>query len=389
MPSTQSLMILAVAIVALLLVLNFIRSGNSVPVVTAIVSECEHASDRGACYEKDLQRALEGGGISGGLEHLRSLSQTSTKFSGVCHALAHSVGTYAYRQFTTRNDFQISSAMAYCSYGFYHGFMEELLNDTGDYKKATQFCAEFVDKKAPAGSGLRDECFHGIGHGVTDWHIPSDWKDVEKVAKSALSVCKAVGDTEVEFRACAGGVYNAIANVYREGAYNVSQNVADSLRLCQHAELSVQESCYGFMGRVFLKNDVSFSQALTQAVAHTEGASREPVIQGLAIVAASKITTHMTDALTSCQSLNASSQDSCIVGFAVGLVQSGAPWKEYAKAIPFCSHAGLTTEQSTGCFARISKDLRRLHSTANLARACTVYAVSDRRAICLKALADS
>ena len=55
----------------------------------------------------------------------------------------------------------------------------------------------------------------------------------------------------------------------------------------------------------------------------------------------------------SCRALGATTGDFCIKGFAAGLVESGAPGKEYERAIAFCSFDGLSEKEKSACFERL------------------------------------
>lgn len=341
------------------------------------------------CYEKDIKKALERGGVSGGLTRLSELSQASPNFAGLCHNYAHSIGAYAYSQYAEGKSFTLSPAMSYCSYGFYHGFMEELIAQTGDYGQAAQFCTQFKGKGGLREKALDSECFHGIGHGITDRHIPSDWQNVESVVRRALSVCRAVAVPGHYFRDCAGGVYNAVANEYLFGVYGAVVDTADPLWLCKEAESSLQSDCYNYMARIFLKTgDGSFKQAIDQALTHTETSFRETVVTGLAVAATQRIKGDAPKALKICQTLNPSLQMACIGGLAMGSVQSGTPGKEHAVGISFCSQSSLNTNQSRDCFSRIAWDLKRLHTNNDLFRACVLYASLPSKRICINTLSN-
>ncbi len=360
--------------------------------VTSPRDECSRINSRqnmNECYEKDIKRALLHGGVFGGIERVRELSQTSSKFSGLCHNYAHSIGVYAYDQFTKDKSFTLSPGMSYCSYGFYHGFMEEMLAQSGDYKKAAQFCLQFKQKSGPRENNLDKECYHGIGHGFVDEHIPTDWQDVEGTVRRAISVCQAVMDSEEDFRNCAGGVYNGIANVYLAGEYGVTVTESDPLWLCKEAAPSLQSDCYNYMARVFLRtSNRSFERALNQAITHTEVKFQEIVVAGLANMSAVKRISNMTDSLKACLALDFYVQDACLGGFALGLVQSGPPSKEYAGGIDFCSRVTLSAKQSENCFTRIAWNLKRLHTSNDLFRACVLYASPLYQRICTNTLAD-
>ncbi len=360
--------------------------------VTSPRDECSRINSRqnmNECYEKDIKRALLHGGVFGGIERVRELSQTSPKFSSLCHDYAHLIGVYAYDQFIKNKSFAPSHGMSYCSYGFYHGFMEEMLIQSGDYKKAVQFCLQFREMSGPRENNLDNECYHGIGHGVVNEHIPADWQDVEGISRRALSVCQAAMDSEEDFRNCAGGAYNGIANVYLAGEYGVTVTESNPLWLCKKAVSSLQSDCYNYMARVFLRTSgASFERALNQAMTHTEVKFQKIVVAGLANMSAVKRTGTMADSLKACLALDFYVQDACIGGFALGLVQSGPPGKEYTNGVGFCSQVALSAKQSENCFARIAWHLKRLHSSTDLFRACVLYASPSYQRICTNTFAD-
>src|SRR3989344_3749837 len=176
------------------------------------VTRCEENGDQEQqCFEKLILEEARMRGIDAAFDALAFLYARDREFAAYCHGNTHELGGIAYESFKRQEDITLSAKTSYCGFGFYHGFMEALLFDSGDLAEARRFC-EYVDEKLRStAQGVSFACYHGIGHGVVDGSDPSLWGNASRYIEKGLVLCDTLGDVEEHKARCASGVFNALA----------------------------------------------------------------------------------------------------------------------------------------------------------------------------------
>lgn len=374
----------------LLLMLSNIVSRHDAPPSLNIVCGEGTVLEKHTCWETNLKKIVDDYGAPAALDQLRNLFDDGDKGpSSYCHTLAHVVGTETYKQFALKGTFTYSSEMSNCSYGFYHGFIESMLAQMGDYSAVKNFCTNIVSGEDPG--RLRAECFHGIGHGVVDRHVPEDWKYPKQILSRSFKVCTAMPDVENvdTVRNCVDGVYSGIRVVYFFGEYKVSLAPEHILDLCKDGPKEYLDICYNYMSTMFLKaatND--FAKGLRLATTYTDAAYQSVAVGA---VAASWATANMfvepQKTWSTCRLLPTGLRPSCIAGYARGLVQNSKPGNEYVPSLRFCSQEGVDAIEAESCFTATQGELQRKYSRADLNIFCKEYAPSQE-SLCAKILSQ-
>lgn len=330
------------------------------------------------CWESNLKRIVEQEGAPVALRQLRNLfaAESDTSVMTRCHTFAHTVGGYTYEQYKKNKELLFSSDMSVCSYGFYHGFMEYLLVTSGSYAEATAFCNRVRDE---SGDDLGRECFHGIGHGIVDRHVPDDWKTPEKILERSLEVCRLTADTDLNLLACADGVYNGIRNVYFFDEYGVTILPQHALGLCAISPPEFLPICYNYLSTLFYKlADNNFTAAIDMAVRYAPTSYQTVAVNAIASSEASnRNSATWSEAWAVCQSLEDSLSSACAEGYSRQLVQSGEPGAEYVSAMQFCSLSGLEESDVRSCFEGMKGELLRKFSTKVLREQCKRHAATE------------
>ena len=89
------------------------------------------------CFEDLLDKTLKTKGLDEGFKLFRELAKIAPND---CHQYAHNLGEYAFKtNVVGRKEIKAGPETSYCGYGFWHGFMGEMLAST-DFNNATQFC---------------------------------------------------------------------------------------------------------------------------------------------------------------------------------------------------------------------------------------------------------
>jgi len=173
------------------------------------------------CQERVVNEILTSEGTSAAFRATAVLFEEDPGFEPVCHDFAHSIGEFAYGLYANGKDFDVSPEITLCNYGFYHGFMDTMIQQTGDYNEAREFCDFINVQMEQYGLSLIGECYHGIGHGNVDQHDSAEWSDPAAAVSKSIKLCRKVANNERQLMDCGSGVFNGVANFYSAGQYGL------------------------------------------------------------------------------------------------------------------------------------------------------------------------
>jgi len=315
----------------------------------------DNKSEQLNCWDDLVRSSVENYGIAYSLNVLAKLYENPI-FATNCHSFTHTIGRAAYLQFTKNNKIEVSPKMNYCSFGFYHGFMEELFAKGGDIKTAQDLCYYMDSQTDNVLKYTSGACFHGMGHGVVDGSNKKDWGNAKAIAEPGLELCNKVISNDEEGYRCYSGVFNSIAIAYSGKQYGLILDSKDPFRVCREEEDKYGRACYAEMAAAVMNlvsNDLLKTAQTTENIINDSYAKE--VIKNAAGVKVSKIIEN-TDfdfsiIIKECQSMPERLQISCIRGFGASLIEFGQPGNSYLKAFEFCSEKTLTDEQKLGCFS--------------------------------------
>lgn len=325
-------------------------------------AECHNLSDNSAkqaCWNQALASALTRGGISNAFNVFAGFYNSEPDFAEGCHSFTHLIGEAAYEKFSKKEDFEVSPQIPYCSYGFYHGFMEAMVQKTGKSEGARELCDYIGKQLAKEGGtvGTTDACFHGIGHGVTDESSPQAQRDVFAAINPGLELCEKVGRNEREIKLCGTGVFNALAGFYTKPEYNLDKQ--DPFWICrQQSKDYFKHACYDDLKTLTMSlADNDFAKAIRLYYETIAGDTyAADAIDNLATFAGYSILRNNTiqDAINICHRAQKRLQIPCIRGLGAGFMTAGAPDEEYKKALgEVCGSSLLNEEERAGCFERV------------------------------------
>jgi hypothetical protein len=334
------------------------------------------------CFGEMLTRILRDKGLEHALDRMAELSDSNERFRRVCHDNAHILGREAFNLYESGRKFDFDSKASYCSYGFYHGFIEDLLVKRGDYKSAGAFCEEM---SSTSSLFVSDECYHGIGHGVVDSYGPEIWAAIYDLENRAVNVCSLVSKESLhKYERCLSGVYNGISDKYLSGGYGLK--VADNpFALCEaQDDQTAKQVCYGFFTRLTLM-DGNIDRAIKSVQAYVPREYVSNVIENLMVIHAGKESMSYDDVSIMCDSFDSNLKESCIRGFSTGLVQKGVPEKEHEKAFEFCSIPSIKNRFASICINSATDALKNLYTKEKLMTTCS-FLEDEAEVVCLSNL---
>lgn len=334
-------------------------------------------ADRLRCAQELLAARLTRSGIAAAFGLLAELYRSDPLFAAECHGFVHEIGKAAYREFRAGQRPSLPRETAFCGYGFYHGFMETLLQAGGSLAAARRLCDSVGAELAASAPGARNACFHGIGHGLGDQHDARFSGDIQAMLDPALRVCDSISKTRLELYLCSSGVFNAIEILSSSGQYGLSIAKADPFQVCRNQEERFRNACYtNMIPAVLAVTDNRFSESaqFVETIGETEYA-----VTAVEALAAEQIrlqikndTPTLEDATRACRGLGARLRIPCIRGLLVGLMKYGPPETEYEGALEFCRSALLSGEERESCFHRLlSNEIHVYYSPVKARNICS------------------
>ena len=331
------------------------------------------------CLAAKLREQTEKEGIAAALVSFAKLYDDPA-FSKDCHAIAHEIGKGAYERYKRGEKLEAVSELSYCSYGFYHGFLEAMVPDTGDPKSGRELC-EKLQEEVTDGRSVIGPCLHGFGHGVTDGTNPELWGSFERMAQPSLEICKKIARSDDEKTLCAGGVFNALSLLLHDKKYGLPNDAAQPYAFCfEQSDPQYREACF----RNFHTSAAYLNKQKFFPVAH----NIETFDDRDAFHALDNFSTYqarlMVEPYTNpyiaafCYSLEERLHSTCINGFAVGLLIFGEPGQEYERALSLCESETIRDKDKEPCFRRVLDISKQQYGTKIYKKICDLVSTHFR-----------
>ncbi len=328
------------------------------------------------CWDNLILDTAQTKGVGYSMQMLTNL-YSNPKFAKECHNFSHTIGGEAYIEFKKNNKIDISPAMNFCGFGFYHGFMEMLFAKGGNIQVARDLC-NYMDKQTnspePYAYGA---CFHGIGHGVVDGSNKKDWGNAQALIDPGLKLCEQVAITDEEHYRCYSGAFNSISIAYTSRQYGLKVDPENPLKFCKEQKEKYKLSCYADVA-VIIMNETSHNleKAIKLISPIVENEYAIMAMKNVAGLRARTFTTenNTTDSLKEIVKICKSGEDrivtACIRGFGAGLVEFGPPNKEHIRSFEFCGNSLLNEEEKGACYRDVFNILSGSKTREYLNRIC-------------------
>lgn len=352
-----------------------------------VCSKESSSAEQERCAGRWIEVMLRKRGMAASFDELVRRYNEDPSFGLTCHSLTHTLGRSAYDMFAAGEKVEVTAQTAYCSYGFYHGFMEQLADKNGDMQLAAQFC-RYVDseiaKEAPDASL---QCYHGIGHGTVNNHDPKTWGNEQAMIAPALELCNKAATNESELSRCATGVFNGIATFYQNHEYKLKPRMNDPLWICRLYEPLFEDACYMSLNMTLLdvsNSDLGRAARFVEAIGNDTFAAHAMINLAALVGTKDMNKTDHAPAIQVCRSVQGRVHIPCIQGYAYGFLEHGPPGQEYIKPIAFCGSNELTAEEQTGCFEYIFTYFKQWYSQEKAQAICQSLSGPELREMCLK-----
>lgn len=376
------------ALISLISALFFILKNDntpaSLPKNSSQLKDCLQAANSELCFAETAEKAIREKGIKYTLDQISDIAKTTSSFTDTCHGIMHIIGETAYQSYKLDKNFEPTPSMNNCSYGFYHGFMETMFGASGSYQEGADFC-RLMDRKSQE-INITGECFHGLGHGITEDHTIEKIDNVSDFIQKDLKICKLVSDNPDEQHQCSTGVFNGLANMYLAMDKGLTINKNDPLWMCPAIENLFAGACYGLMSRVVLAAaDSDVGAAIRLAKNTISQQYIATVIQNIMVVTVfdSSTDSYVQNLRAQCSESASEYEKECITGLVTARFQSARPGSEYSRAFEFCTNSTTSLDLKNNCFMTVYVNLPKLYTRQQIVEICST--LGERKDECVAA----
>ncbi len=341
-----------------------------------VSSSCteETAASSTYCFEERIRLAIEEGGIEAGWALFQKLYEEGIT-PRTCHWTAHFIGEEAFSLFKAGKEISFSKATSYCGFGFYHGFIENLLRENPDPENALRLCDRIQEQ---LGSMGLQNCYHGIGHGYTE--DPPDPKTVgnfEAMIKPGVKMCEFLfGDVFTNLNLCLTGVFTVPAGFAAEGEYGLSLPPEDPFFYCHNQPYRYLKACYGeFAPKLdrILGWDLHGLPLYIDDIRDDKLKSLVVWVVPAVMMAHDIFQNDHSEYVTSCRSgFGSPLREICWGGAILGFFQHGEPEKQYEKVLAFCAADAWEEHERGFCYGESFRRFRQEYAPEKTANLCTL-----------------
>ena len=300
-----------------------------------------------------------------------------------CHTHAHRVGDMAYYQYyvPTRDldSLQLEGETGACGYGFYHGFIEHLIQEHPDPAFVTETCERLDARIRPELGDIRPICYHGSGHGFMLRHVedlPVDaWGDIDRFVEEPLARCgELIRATAREREECEEGVYNVIVEWMETKQFGFAYDYDDPFPQCDTAsEERYRRACYYEVAMKLDARAKGSPARLYEMIESVDAAYRTMVFSvGIAgMVQPLADSDGFRTLVDECLALRGEYVWLCLTNVLHGLFEHGQPGEEYRKPLLVCTDSRLPTlGLEDDCYAFIAWKLPRFYDASRRVEIC-------------------
>lgn len=336
-----------------------------------LLSECgkkEDIYEKTACFNDYLGDILLKKGPDAAFLMVNKLREEDPDFASECHTVAHELGGIAYWKYAKDKKFPKTGAVAYCGFGYIHGFMTEFGHHSRDFLEGAKTACNYFSEKLDYEGFEKmlnpfDQCYHGVGHGLAFFYVPDFGENISEVIKRGAKDCKEFTEDPEAVSNCTYGLFGGVASVYVGGhGFTLALDEKDPLSLCQNQPDELKGACYDSMvptlgvlfpgitklSSFFLNIDESFLQQTFYSLGDLSSRWR----------AQGKITND--DILRDCGKLSGVRRSACFEGFSQGLIRNSFPEEAPVAAFAFCRSTVLTDLEKEACYKGVILEVKNV-----------------------------
>lgn len=381
-------------------VINVVETGKeSIAVANYSNADCTVLSDtdRALCWDERIREVARTQGVDAAFDFFIALYKQEDGVEKSCHEWIHALGEAAYDVYKQGGDVHLRPETSWCSYGYFHGFINAMIWETGSIEKVIEFCNAAVENSGSELPFIKSNCFHGTGHAGIDllFNKAEYWGDFKKTANAGFAECDRLFGKDELINECYGGVIHGLRFSMRNNEHGMNFDIAvgqkDPYYYCRDLDHTYQLACFTDFASMFW--DI-FNGDIKEAVNYiiNERIS-DPLITRRSLLKASAAwvehdlsTNNHKDNVEACRSVPEDMFSDCFRGIGVGFIQHGEPDNMHEKAFAFCRSDYLTDPERELCFTMMPQMLADSYSPQQFTAACHTLAPSEKYGLCSIAL---
>lgn len=337
------------------------------------------------CWMTRIYLILAEQGVDAAYNEVARLYESDPSFVESCHYIAHNIGLASFQLY--RHDMKklLSPQATVCAAGFYHGYMEGYLGNSGSPKEAGKMCDAIGRKFETISPEARLQCYHGIGHGAIETAIGTlGTADIKEMLASAVRMCEAASSGVSERYRCVSGAYNGIDNFFIGEQYGLSLQKSDVRELCRSQPEEYKEACYGeknAVARIIAKDDMK--KAIKYILAIPDKAYVPKSVEYVAGIYGIQYANDRSlyEFAQACEAAGPEYVVNCHRGAIRGLYEHGVPNKEYERVYAYCDSGYFGSVDREACYKEALGQLSPFYGTRLFDTACTA-APKDMQQYC-------
>lgn len=340
--------------IATIIVVDSNENKNKAAISLAPICGSVDISKKQQCWDELLEQTVKHKGLDAAFQLFAELYQTDPSIPKACHGWAHILGKAAYELFRNNKDFILKKETSYCGYGFFHGFIEKLLQETGDVKATREFCNYASKQLKDEAPGVYRNCLHGIGHGSIEVDDPKLWGNFQTMLETGLKTCEAVLTDKGELIECFDGSFNAMQQNAYHGEYKLSIDRDDLFKYCRMQKEQYWDSCYyeftGLIGEVTKHDFKKAASLILKDISARSFVSRTIMKLSADFFQDDIELNDYTKNVLDCRSLPDNLSSTCFDGILLGFIAHGEPNRQYVKGLEFCKYTMLSNQERESCY---------------------------------------
>lgn len=341
---------------------------------------CEElsGSEKMRCFDQTLKSHLTEEGIDAAFEYFKKIYGTHPEVAVECHDWTHKLGELEYKLYAKGGDVALREEASFCSYGYYHGFINAMVAQTHSIQSAQQFCAQAAEEGGRASLGIKESCVHGIGHSAATLILENQdvWGDVRTVIQKASSECeKLYADSP---GTCLDGMFHELYGSIGRGDYGLSADEyiqsGDLFFYCHAVDGLLAESCFAEFIKLwpyFLGEDKKETMKYVLANASDILVKSPRVLHSLArsFIEMEIEEGDFQESADACALVPTALLEDCIRGLAIGFVTHGNPGSQHDAGFAFCRNHYEEKMRSL-CIEKMVAELSSKYTQDQLHTAC-------------------
>ncbi len=340
------------------------------------------------CIFGVIDEALRSQGVGSAMYVFKAAYEEFPNFaSGGCHSRSHRLGDMVYfglyLQYQSFDAIDFTEDTTACGFGFYHGFMEHLIQDHPDPAFITETCDYLQNRLEKNMGDMRITCYHGAGHGLALAHIEtlpkSAWGNVAAFTNVPARWCLELPEgSSSDIEQCLEGIYNILVDLMETKQYGFAYDRERPFAVCLTRPQAHREACVYEMAQ---KLDSASGMDPKQMVRLVR-AIPETKLQhlafgvGIAGVIQQDVANRggYRDIFEKCRTLDDTYYELCIKSIVAGLFEHGNPQEEYVTALVFCAETSIADRGlDNRCYTTIAERLPRFYGDEKILRVCNEF----------------